>query len=293
MSSGSRLSRRGFLGAAAAGALTALGSTGTARAADAVEQRYAAPGPRPVTAADVTGYRLVYPADLGAGDVLAPIVTWGNGTGSTPAAYDGLLRHLASWGFAVVASVSTATAKGTEMLDGARYLVAQNGAAGSVFEGRLDTGRVGAAGHSQGAGGAVNATTASGGLITTTVPVALPDERWVSPGDEFYPERLTHPVFFLGGSQDVIIAPPATLRGFYDRVPGAAAMAVLTGAGHNVIQGNGGGFRGYLTAWLRYRLAGDGTAAGAFTGTTPEITTNSAWQNQALKNLSRGAAADE
>ena len=40
-----------------------------------------------------------------------------------------------------------------------------------------------------------------------------------------------------------------------------------------------------MTAWLKYRLQGDLQARGAFAGSAAELPTNTAWQNQALKNL--------
>ena len=61
-------------------------------------------------------------------------------------------------------------------------------------------------------------------------------------------------MFFVGGQNDWLIASPSTLTGYYNKVPGAAALGVLKGAGHNTIQGTGGGFLGYITAWLMYQL---------------------------------------
>lgn len=260
-------------------------------AANAIESIYKATGSFAVSTSNVTDssgaviYNLYYPTTLGAGGLLHPIITWGNGTNAQPSNYWGLLNQLASWGFVVVASTDPTTGTGSEMLAAANYMVQQNGTAGSIFYHKLDTTRVGAIGHSQGAGGAVNATNNSGGLIKTVVPIALPNTVWVSPGDEYYVQLLTVPVLFLGGSSDILIASPSTVTGFYSQVPGAAAVAVLKGAGHNTIQNTGGGFLGYITAWMMYTLRNDATARGAFVGSPPEINTNTAWQNQAEKNL--------
>jgi hypothetical protein len=257
-----------------------------------VRDRYAARGRWAVTTRTVrdqsgSEFVLVHPTDLGGRGVRHPIVTWGNGSFAVPSQYAGLLEHLASWGFVVVASTSSRTAKGVEMLAGARYLVAENDRPTSDLYRTLRTRRVGAVGHSQGAGGAVNATNRSRGLVKTTVPVALPDERLVSPGDEYDVARLHRPVLFLGGGLDLVIAPPTTIRGFYDRVDGPAAMAVLTGAGHNTIQGTGGDLTPYLTAWLRYQLVRDRVASRAFVGRRPEIDRDPAWQDQREKRLAR------
>jgi pimeloyl-ACP methyl ester carboxylesterase len=284
--------RRAVLGLAAC--LVAVAAAGNARpvaAADAIESIYKAAGSYAVSTASVTEaggavlYTLYYPTNLGAGDLRHPIITWGNGTYALPSHYWGLLTHLASWGFVVVASTDLTTGAGAEILAAAHYMVQQDSDPGSIFYQKLDTARVGAIGHSQGAGGVVNATNHSSGLIKTTVPIALPHQIWVSPGDEYDVQLLTVPVLFLGGANDIFIASPATLTGYYNQVPGAAAVAVLKGAGHNTIQQTGGGFLGYINAWMMYLLRNDNTARGAFVGAPPEINTNAAWQNRAEKNL--------
>jgi hypothetical protein len=267
-------------------AATAL-RPGAAGAATAIESTYAATGSWAVTHEVIQGgaYEVFRPTALGSGGTRHPIVTWGNGSNATPSQYAGLLTHLASWGYVVIASTSTATGTGAEILAGAQLLVAADTTPGSPFEGKLDTAHVAAAGHSQGAGGSVRATQHSGGLITTTIPINLPARLWVSPGDEYEPSQLTDPVLFLTGGLDLLIAGPLTMNGFYAEVPGAAAKGAVRGAGHNEVQGSGGRFRGYLTAWLRYQLDGDATARAAFVGSPPEMNTNSAWAWQAQKNL--------
>lgn len=256
-----------------------------------IEEAYSVAGPWDVSTASVEDgggtviYELLFPTDLGAGGFLHPIITWGNGTNADPGQYPGLLEQLASWGFVIVASTSPTTGTGAEMLAGVDYMIAENADPGSIFYQKLDTGSVGAIGHSQGAGGTINSTNLSNGTIVTAVPIALPDQMWVGSGDEFSVADLDVPVFFVGGSRDRLIAPPATLQGYYDDVPGAAALAVLKKAGHNTIQGSGGGFLGYLTAWMMYQLQGDDVARDAFVGSPPEIDLNDAWQNQEQKNL--------
>ncbi|WP_037080743.1 alpha/beta hydrolase [Pseudonocardia spinosispora] len=280
---------------AVVGALLGLATPAVASASSAnpIEAHFMADGPSGVGTDRVTvrgggEYQLFFPADLD--DGRHPIVTWGNGTDAVPDQYSGLLRHLASWGFVVIASTSKNTGTGAEILAGARYLVERDGDPGSRFHDRLDTDHIAAVGHSQGAGGSVNAAVRSGGLIGTTVPIALPNQLVdVIAGDKMYDvTKLTGTVFYLGGAGDVLIAPPIALRGYYDATRVPAALAVLRNADHNTVQGTGGRFLGYLTAWLRFQLTDDRYAAGAFTGTSPEITANPAWQDQALKGLERG-----
>jgi hypothetical protein len=254
-----------------------------------IESTYAVNGSWAVSTGSITdpggtSYSLYYPTNLGAGGFRHPIVSWGNGSNAVPSQYSGLLTRLASWGFVVVASNSTGTGTGNEITAAANAMVAANSTPSSAFYQKLNEGKIAAVGHSQGAGGSTRAVIANPNLFTTLVPIALPAKHWVSPGHEYDTAQVTRPVFFVGGSADWLIASPSTLTGYYNRVPGAAAIGVLKGAGHNTIQGSGGRFPAYITAWLLYQLQGDTHAKGAFVGTR-ELLTNTNWQNQAVKNL--------
>jgi pimeloyl-ACP methyl ester carboxylesterase len=230
-----------------------------------------------------------YPTDLGGpNDTFKhPVLTWGNGTGSNACAYAPALLQLAAWGYVVVAANNASTGWGTEILAAANHLVQENANPSSVFHGKLDTNKIGAIGHSQGAGGAIRAAVLSSGLIKSVVALSLTDPLgWVPVGIPA-PDtgQLSVPTFFVRGSNDFL----ATELGaalYYGGVPGAAAKASLKGAGHNDLQAA----RGYVTAWLDYTLKGDGYARGAFVGDPPEIVERSdapedAWENVALKNL--------
>jgi len=103
---------------------------------------------------------IFYPANLGANGFHHPIIVWANGSGTTPipaTTYAYLLHHLASWGFVVIATRDGTTGTGQTVLDSANYIKARNADSGSIFYGKLDTTRIGAMGHSQGASGAQGA----------------------------------------------------------------------------------------------------------------------------------------
>lgn len=280
-------------------------TTGNAAAATyPIEVAYSATGPYATTTATATdssgnNYRLYYPSNYAALGFDSPIVTWGNGTNATPEQYSRLLTHLASRGFTVIASTLTNTGSGNQIAAGARYLVAQNGTAGSPFQGNLDIQHVAAVGHSQGAGGATRAATNNPTLITTLMTFSLPNTAWVganancpTAADCMYnPALLTQPAFLTGtrGFSDSIIASPATQTAFYNSIPGQAAVGIIQNsegraADHSAIQdaNNPGGLLGYATAWLEYQLRGDTVAAGAFTG-GKELVTNTNWPGSAAK----------
>jgi hypothetical protein len=273
-----------------------------------VQANFAPPGPYATTTgtvADASGhviYDLFYPSDYGALGFKSPIVTWGNGTLGTPAQVSGLLGHFASYGFTVIASTLGNTGSGQEIDAAAHYLAAQNTVTGSVFAGHLDTSEVAAAGHSQGAGGAVRAATNDPALITTVLTFSLPNTAWVGANPDcptkadcmFNPAALTQPVFFISthGPFDALIASPATERAFFNSTTVRAALGIIlksggTVADHNSVQntadgGNPGGELGYATAWLEYQLRGNSTAAAAFTGAHPELVSNANWPGSAV-----------
>ena len=99
--------------AALSAALMLATLTGAARqpaVSDPVQAAFTPPGPYATTTGTVTDasgtviYDLFYPSNYAAVGFKSPIVTWGNGTGSTPGKYSTFLSHLASYGFTVIAS---------------------------------------------------------------------------------------------------------------------------------------------------------------------------------------------
>jgi pimeloyl-ACP methyl ester carboxylesterase len=287
-----------------------LTASNTASAAgNPIEATYAAAGPYATTTGTVSDgsgtviYDIYRPSDYAALGFSSPIVTWGNGTNATPDMYSTLLGHFASYGFTVIASTLTNTGSGKEIDAAAHYLVTQNSTAGSVFQGNLDVNHVAAAGHSQGAGGAIRTATNDPTLIKTVVTFSLPNTTFVGANPDcptandclFNPALLTQPVFLTSthGLLDALIAGPSTETAFYNSVAGHAALGIIQnsdgkGADHNSIQntangGNPGGELGYPTAWLEYRLRGVTSAAPAFSGAQPELPSNSNWPGSAVK----------
>ncbi len=309
------------LAAALAAALVLAALTGAARqpaltsaarqpgVTEPVEALFTAPGPYATSTATVTDsagtavYDLFYPAAYPALGFMSPIVTWGNGTGGTPAQVSTLLGHLASYGFTVIASSLPDTGSGREIDAAAHYLAAQDSTPGSTFYQHLNVNRVAAAGLSQGATGAVRATTSDPALIKTVMTFSLPNPAWAAPNPDCPttadctadPAALTRPVFFISthGFWDSIIASPATERGFFLSVSGHAALGIILNsdgraADHGSIAdtadgGNPDGFLGYATAWLEYQLRGSVIAAAAFTGPHPELTSNPNWPGSATE----------
>jgi hypothetical protein len=273
-----------------------------------VQAAFTPPGPYATATGTVTNasgtavYDLFYPSDYAALGFKSPIVTWGNGTGGTPADYSVFLLHLASYGFTVIASTLPNTGSGKEIDAAAHYLVAQDSLPGSIFHGHLNVTEVAAVGTSQGATGAVRATTSDPALIKTVMTFSEPNPIWSAPNPDCptaadctaHPAALTRPVFFIStyGFWDSIIASPATEKAFFLSTSVHAALGIILNSGgkpadHTSIAnpptGNPGGFLGYATAWLEYQLRGNATAAAAFTGAHPELVSNANWPGSATK----------
>ncbi|MDR6721615.1 putative esterase [Paenibacillus amylolyticus] len=258
-----------------------------------IEQHYSQPGSSLVQVEEVmspTGnpvYRIYYPEFQG--DESYPIISWGNGTGATPDHYNELLKHLASWGFVVIDSYSKTTGTGQEIAEAIDYLTQENERSGSIFYEKIQIEQIGVAGHSQGSTGVINAHTnyTSGSRIKTIVSIALPDLKHCDPEDIYDTSQITVPFFIMGGTRDFLISPVSTnqlaLQLTASNTP--VMMGMAKGAAHTAIEGNGGNHRGYLTAWMSYRLLNDQEAMKAFHGDAAEMMHNTNWQHVEQANM--------
>ena len=278
-----------------------------------IELKYYAPGSWPVTVkagaacCDSSGnkFDLYYPTNLGANGFLHPILTWGNGTLASPSKYDYFLRHMASWGFVVVATEDANTGLGQTILDAANFMIRANEDSTSIFYHHLNVNRIGSFGHSQGAAGAIQALLKSAGSIKTVVPIELPAQVWCTGGLNCVDTKnlISASVFFIDGSADVPISPPTqpawlpgeqSIAAYYNATPVSVAKlkGTLRGPAHNDVQGQPGctnvplgcvngvyGYLGYPTAWFMDRLQGDAFAHGAFINGTGEMFSETAnWE---------------
>jgi hypothetical protein len=270
-----------------------------------LELKYYGAGPWAVTVAigaeccDSSGDRfdLYYPTNLGMGGLHHPILTWGNGTNSLSGNYTFFLKHMASWGFVIIAPQDKNTGPGQTMLDGVNFLIAANSNPASIFFHKLDVSQVGSFGHSQGAGGAINAMIKSAGTIKTVVPVELPGQQFCSiAADCPDTSHITAgSIFLVDGSLDIPISPPTQLASatglqsiaaYYSAVPAGVTKVkgTLIGPTHCDVQGVPNctpttvpcflgvyGYLGYPTAWMMFQLQHDNLARGAFVNGTGEI----------------------
>jgi predicted dienelactone hydrolase len=275
-----------------------------------LQRRYAAPGPWAVAVMPQAGccdskgkaFDIYAPKDIGRDRTRHPIVTWGNGTFASPDLYDYFLRHLASWGFVVVATRDRSTASGQTLLDAIAFLRKQEADPVSPFHGRLDFDKVAAVGHSQGAGGAMKALMAAHGAIRTAIAIELPSRKLCRGTDcADIPMKMpsASSVFFVSGSEDGI-SPSQSVQAYYGDVPQGRikAMGIIEGTDHNDVQGKPRcrwlaigcrkgvqPFLGYPLAWLMWQLQDDPNGLAIFRSGQGELFgSDSGWQ-QAASNV--------
>jgi hypothetical protein len=317
---------------------------GTAEATHTVEHRYEVTGGFPVTwddgspddcdggASDIPAsdpYTLVYPSPpvLGSlGD--HPVVLWGNPSNleyddpdsqkNTTCGWQSFLRLLASWGFVVVAFNDGQVGSGDEMVFGAAAMINENNNPASVFYQKLDTASMAAAGHSQGAVAAINATLNSD-YFESVLAISIPDREdlnsynfgcFFTAGCVQVPfpaqgatNNLGVPIFFARNTglylpntdpcdEDDWIsdktaadwypaAPRPMLAGTVHATRPADPADCVTAWPHlNLTDAFG-----YMNAWLAYTLQNHANARPAFTGVAPQFMSNPDWEGRTIRGL--------
>jgi hypothetical protein len=313
--------------------LGVTGGTGAGVPASASPPDYSTAGPFKVVTARLVGsggavFDVFRPSSYEAMSASSPIVTWGNGTGANPDDYTTLFDHLASWGFTVVASTLPNTGSGLDILAGARDLVAADRHRGSLYFRHLATTEIAAAGHSQGATGAVRAGELARSFISTVVTFSLPwngqgpigsvwdrspgspqalgwsganpdcataRDCWPNPGG------LHQPTFLIStrGPIDAVIANAAVERCYFEAVRAPAALGIVREsdgkvADHASIEdakngGNPDGFLGVTTAWLLAELRHDTHARSLFFGPHPALLKAADWSGSRVKRVHTAA----
>jgi cellulose binding protein with CBM2 domain len=216
-----------------------------------------------------------------------PVFVWGNGgCAANGTGQLNFLREIASHGFLAIAngspngSGSTTSQQLTQSID---WAVAENSRSGSKYYGRLDTGRIAAAGWS--CGGLEAYAVANDPRITTTM---IFSSGLLNDADDYQLRRLTTPIaYFIGGPSD--IAYPNAIDDWGKLPAGLPAFMGNLNVGHGGTydQTNGGEFARVAVLYLRWRLKGDTTAGANFVGTDCGLCRGGQWQVQ-QKNLTLG-----
>jgi hypothetical protein len=215
-------------------------------------------------------FTMFRPTNLAEVELCHPVITWGNGTGSTPNMYGTLLKNFASHGFVVIASNNTNVARGTPapMIVGVTWVLEQNEDPSSVLYHRLDTTHIGATGHSQGAMATAQASGDS--HITTSIPIEGASAQ----------RNLHGPAMFFCGGQDTVVGCDGAKSALSAVTTLPAMYAELIAVDHGSWMSRGSTLSAAdtaFTAWMRVHLMGDTELKSWFYGASCKLCTDTAW----------------
>jgi hypothetical protein len=220
-------------------------------------------------------FTLVRPTDLRQGGLCHPVITWGNGHGTTPSLYARVLNQLASHGFVVIASNSSQVSMGDPppMLAGVTWVIEQNSDPTSVLYQRIDTAHIGASGHSEGALATMRA--GADARIVTIAPIE----------GSMATKSLHGPALLMCGGMDTTLPCSGHVTSFDGITNQPVMLADQLAATHTSWVGGGGGggtlnpFVVALTGWMRVQLMGDVALRSMFYGPSCTLCQDTAtWQ---------------
>jgi dienelactone hydrolase len=243
-------------------------------------------GPFETVSENVDGAILYRPKNMITG-CLYPVITWGHGAGGSPSNYTTVLTMMASHGFVVIASTAGNVQDGgsstnqfkNKMVEVAEWVIKQKDNSSSVLYQKIDTAKIGAAGHSQGGYGASEA--GQNPLIKTSVSIS----------GAVGSSNQKGPAFIICGGKDTNSGarcedhPTATFNG-------TTGVPVFFGKCLNADHGNWG-FEAMLAdktkphdivqatiAWFRYHLMGDEVYRSWFYGADCYLCKHANWNVQ-------------
>jgi len=225
---------------------------------------YGARGPlttqRDINTGPGGAYDIFRPTTLGPSPRKNPIISWANGTLFGINNYQMLLDHWASHGFVVIAAHSQNTAGGATHKAGIDWLVAENSRSASIYFGLLDTGAIGAAGHSQGGGATIAAGSNKPGPagIVATLPL-MPILSCET--DKTIVMRQTAPMFNINATMDTRDPTGAVANLIFDGSNRELVQAAFIGIHEDAMSA---AMHSPTLAWFRLHLMGDDRAKAMF-----------------------------
>ena len=134
--------------------------------------------------------------------------------------------------------------------------LAENADPDSIFYGKVNTQKIGAAGHSQGGRSAVNAAAADSRIDCV---LSLAGSNFTSEA-----KKLSTPTFFIAGGADMMVMADLWVKPAYKNAKGPAVYANLKGAIHTTCCLNPDAYIDYILAWFDGWLKDDADALNTF-----------------------------
>jgi hypothetical protein len=239
--------------------------------------------PDPIYGDEQQRFNVYRPANLATSGYCHPILIWANGYRDNPeqnppdcivdsnanrwcGQYSPLLNHLASHGFVVVASLSTATADGDPLptIAGLDWILEQAEDASSPYYHRLDTANIGQLGHSYGG-------------MSTCMSASEPRYKALATicGTRALSGVHTPMMFFCGGN-DTTVDCEGVKNTFATVTDQPAFFINEKNADHGswVYQGAGGVSLSSAAGWFRAHLMGDTASRDYFYGANCKFCTD-------------------
>jgi hypothetical protein len=240
--------------------------------------------PDPIYGSEQQRFNVYRPSNLAESGYCHPILIWANGYRDNPeqsppecvvnagsnqwcGQYGPMVNHLASHGFVVVASLSTATAEGDPLptTAGLDWILEQAEDSSSPYYHRLDTSKIGQLGHSY--GGMSTCMTADDPRFSALATIC---------GTRQLSGVHTPMLFFCGGNDSTVTC--SGVRDTFLTVTDQPAFFLNElGADHGswVYQGPGGVSLSSAAAWFRVHLMGDSENRKYFYGENCEFCNDS------------------
>ncbi len=264
----------------------------------ALESKYQVSGAEPIKVAEfpsedktIGKIVVVYPESLETTDAKWPLVNIGNPSNTDADGMMDLLRHLASWGYIVIDNMDKQTGTGASVSKTLDEFLALSAQDGNLFQGKVDTDKMGIAGYSQGACAVALAATQypNAGLYKAIYLCSCPQPqlginfKW----GEYHFADFKAPVLTFAGTGDwdsKIIAPFEVFTQTFDEIADGipAVQARRSGKDHEQMGGEGDP---YMTAWFEYWLKNNQEAGKVFLGEDAELLHNDRWQDVRIKNF--------
>lgn len=223
-----------------------------------------------------SGNIIFYPADMLENTQTYPVVVWANGTMCAPVLYYELLSEIAAGGYIVVTNTDMMAADGTSQVASVDFILEKNEDESSVFYNRVNTEKIGAAGHSQGGRSAVNAAVLDS-RIDCVLSVAGSNYTYEA-------EKLSAPALFFTGTSDLIVLSSLWVKPAYNKCKGTAVYASLKNGIHTTCCTLPEIYSEYAVSWFDAFLKDDQSAKEEFMG-SGKLSKDKSWTGYASKNF--------